>query len=110
MRFVSEVIMFGQVLNYDVYHLALYLLAALAWGVLGVRFLLHDTTAKGLIKCFAMLGVAMVINLVMLMLDIWRVLEHHQVEFLLMMLGGLLPGGLMLIWKVSCLSGRKFPI
>jgi hypothetical protein len=32
--------MFGNVLTYDAYHLALYLLTALAWGVLGLWFLM----------------------------------------------------------------------
>ncbi|MDF9618822.1 hypothetical protein P5705_14315 [Pseudomonas entomophila] len=107
---IEEVIMFGQVLTYDVYHLALYLLTALAWGLLGMRFLLRDTTATGLLKCCAMFGVAVAIKAVMLVLDIWRVLEHHQVERLLMVLGGLLPGALLLIWKTSSTLSRKFPI
>ncbi|CAK14528.1 hypothetical protein [Pseudomonas entomophila] len=102
--------MFGQVLTYDVYHLALYLISALAWGMLGVRFLLLDLSATALLRCFAMFGLAMAINAGMLMLDIRRVLEHHQVELLLVVLGGLLPGALMLIWKARSTLSKRFLI
>ncbi|WP_248919301.1 hypothetical protein [Pseudomonas entomophila] len=102
--------MFGQVLTYDAYHLALYLLTALAWGMLGVRFLLLDLSSTALLRCFAMFGAAMMINAGMLMLDIRRVLEHHQVELLLVVLGGLLPGALMLIFKASSTLSKRSPI
>ncbi|MGE8114961.1 hypothetical protein [Pseudomonas sp. NPDC086566] len=90
--------MFG-VLTYDAYHLALYLLTALAWGALGFGFLLRSSDAQALYKCCAMLGLALAINAVMLVLDIFRVIPHHEVELVLLMLGMLLPMVIFLTFK-----------
>ncbi|MCE1114004.1 MULTISPECIES: hypothetical protein [Pseudomonas] len=99
--------MFGNVLTYDAYHLALYLLTALAWGVLGLWFLMNGTGVGALLRCCAMFGVALLINGFMLMLDIWRVLEHGQVEAGLLAVGVVLPVMLILICRTGFLKVRK---
>jgi len=92
--------MFG-VLTYDAYHLALYLLTALAWGALGFGFLLRGTDAQALYKCCAMFGLALTINGVVLVLDIFRVIPHHEVELILLVFGMLLPVGMYLTAKAA---------
>jgi len=42
--------MFGNVLTYDVYHLALYLATAMAWGALGLWLLLQG---RGWRRCIS---------------------------------------------------------
>jgi len=93
--------MFGNVLTYDAYHLALYLFMVLSWGALGFWFLRRGVGVEALLKCCAMFGLALVVSSVMLVLDILRVLEHHQVEMALWGLGGGLPAGVFLILKTS---------
>ena len=93
--------MFGNVLTYDVYHLALYLFLVLAWGALGLHFLQRGIGIEELVKCCAMFGLALAVSSVMLVLDILRVLEHHQVEIALWGLGGVLPASVFLISKTS---------
>jgi hypothetical protein len=90
--------MFG-VLTYDTYHLALYLLTALAWGALGFGFLLRSADAQALYKCCAMFGLALVINATVLVLDIFRVIPHHEVELILLGFGMALPSALFLTYK-----------
>ncbi|MEN5239326.1 MULTISPECIES: hypothetical protein [Pseudomonas] len=99
--------MFGNVLTYDAYHLALYLLTALAWSVLGLWLLMSGVGVAALLRCCAMFGVALLINGLMLMLDIWRVLDHAQVEAGLLAVGVVLPIMLMLIYKTSFSKVRK---
>ena len=98
--------MFG-VLTYDAYHLALYLLTALAWGALGSGFLLRGSDAQALYKCCAMLGLALAINTVMLMLDIFRVIPHHEVECVLLVFGMLLPVVMFLTFKAVFFISKK---
>ncbi|MFZ5934259.1 hypothetical protein BGP84_08245 [Pseudomonas putida] len=90
--------MFG-VLTYDAYHLALYLLTALAWGALGFGFLLRSADAQALYKCCAMFGLALAINAAVLVLDIFRVIPHHEVELILLGFGMALPSALFLTYK-----------
>ncbi|MFJ7788633.1 hypothetical protein [Pseudomonas sp. NPDC096925] len=98
--------MFGKVLTYDVYHLALYLCTALAWGAVGLWLLLRGTGAPALYKCCAMFGLILAIGSIMLVLDILRVLENWQVESGLLLFGVLLPCVLALTFKTSH-GGRK---
>ncbi len=97
--------MFG-VLTYDAYHLALYLLTALAWGALGFGFLLRGTDAQALYKCCAMFGLALTINAVVLVLDIFRVIPHHEVELILLVFGMLVPVGVYLTFKAAFMVGK----
>lgn len=83
--------MFG-VLTYDAYHLALYLLTALAWGALGLG-------VQALWKCCAMLGLVLAIKSIVLVLDISRVIPHHHVELVLLVFGIVLPVGIFLTCK-----------
>lgn len=99
--------MFGKVLTYDAYHLALYLLTASLWGLLGLRVLLRGTGGKALAGCCGLFAVALLINGVMLVLDTQRVLEHHQVEMILLMVGVALPGALMCVGVVGRGKVRK---
>ncbi|HGA2318555.1 TPA: hypothetical protein ACIRVE_003133 [Pseudomonas putida] len=92
--------MFG-VLTYGAYHLALYLLTAWAWGALGFGFLLRGNDVQALYKCCAMFGLALAINAVVLVLDIFRVIPHHQVELILLMFGVLLPALIFLTYKAA---------
>ncbi|MGJ7551448.1 hypothetical protein [Pseudomonas alloputida] len=92
--------MFG-VLTYDAYHLALYLLTALAWGALGFGFLLRSADAQALYKCCAMFGLALAINAVVLVLDIVRVIPHHEVELILLVFGMALPSAIFLTYKAA---------
>jgi NADH:ubiquinone oxidoreductase subunit 6 (subunit J) len=92
--------MFGNVLTYDAYHLALYLLTALAWGVLGLWFLMSGGR-RGVAQVLRHVGVALLINGFMLMLDIWRVLDHAQVEAGLLAVGVVLPIMLILIYRTG---------
>ena len=93
--------MFGNVLTYDVYHLALYLATAMAWGALGLWLLLQGAGVEALYKCCAVFGLALTISGVMLVLDILRVLEHWQVEAGLLLFGVLLPCVLALTFKAG---------
>lgn len=97
--------MFG-VLTYDAYHLALYLLTALAWGALGFGFLLRGTDAQALYKCCAMFGLALAINAVVLVLDIFRVIPHHEVELILLIFGMLLPALIFLTYKAALIVNK----
>ncbi|WP_343595986.1 hypothetical protein [Pseudomonas sp.] len=97
--------MFG-VLTYDAYQLALYLLTALAWGALGFGFLLRGTDAQALYKCCAMFGLALAINAVVLVLDIFRVIPHHEVELILLIFGMLLPALIFLTYKAALIASK----
>ncbi|MEN5301429.1 hypothetical protein [Pseudomonas sp. TWI628] len=97
--------MFG-VLTYDAYHLALYLLTALAWGALGFGFLLRGADTQALYKCCAMFGLALAINSVMLVLDIFRVLPHYEVEWVLLVFGMLLPAVMFLTYKAIFFASK----
>jgi len=97
--------MFG-VLTYDAYHLALYLLTALAWGALGFGYLLRSTDAQALCKCCAMFGLALAINAVVLVLDIFRVIAHHEVELILLIVGMLLPAIMFLTLKAALFASK----
>jgi hypothetical protein len=99
--------MFGAVLTYDVYHLALYLLSALGWGALGLRPLLHGSGRGALLRCCGLFAVALLFNGVMLLLDIQRVLEHGQVVSVLLIGGGLVPGVLLLMGRSGIFVGKK---
>lgn len=99
--------MFGQVLTYGAYHLALYLCTALAWGALGLYFLLQGTGFGALIRCCGMFAIALSINGVMLLLDIRRTLDHHQVEAILWLAGVALPCLLLLTCRTGFVSGKK---
>ncbi|MFV3292701.1 hypothetical protein ACNFBR_28745 [Pseudomonas sp. NY11955] len=101
--------MFGKVLTYDVYHLALYLGSALAWGAVGLRLLLRGAGIEALYKCCAVFGLALTINSVMLVLDILRVLEHWQVELGLLLFGVMLPCALALTLKASINESKINP-
>lgn len=83
--------MFGNVLTYDAYHLAIYLITAIAWVSLGFCFLMRGAGVQALYKGCAMFGVALALSLGMLVLDILRVLEHPHVEMSLVMVGMVLP-------------------
>ncbi|WP_085677847.1 MULTISPECIES: hypothetical protein [unclassified Pseudomonas] len=98
--------MFG-VLTYDAYHLALYLLTALAWGALGFGFLLRGADAQALYKCCAMFGLALAINGGVLVLDIFRVIPHYEVEFILLVFGMLVPAGMFLTFKAALFLSKK---
>ncbi|MEN5036787.1 hypothetical protein [Pseudomonas sp. TWI929] len=98
-------IMFGKVLTYDVYHLALYLVTAMAWGAAGLWLLLRGAGVEALYRCCAMFGLALTISSVMLVLDIFRVLEHWQVELGLLLLGVLLPCVIVLTFRAG-LAGK----
>ncbi|GLO12550.1 hypothetical protein PPUJ20028_11310 [Pseudomonas putida] len=93
--------MFGKMLTYDVYHLALYLGAVMAWGALGLWLLLRGAGVEALYRCCAMFGLALTISSIMLVLDIFRVLEHWQVEMGLLLFGVMLPGAVVLTFKAS---------
>ncbi|ABY99747.1 TPA: hypothetical protein ACHTCR_002141 [Pseudomonas putida] len=93
--------MFGNVLTYDVYHLALYLGSALAWGAVGLLMLLRGAGVGALYKCCAVFGLALITNSIMLVLDILRVLEHWQVELGLLLFGVMLPCVLVLTLKAN---------
>jgi hypothetical protein len=93
--------MFGSVLTYGAYHLALYLFTALAWAALGFFFLLRGLDVQALYRCCAMFGLALAISAVMLVLDILRILEHHQVEMALLIFGMLLPVSIILTFKAN---------
>jgi hypothetical protein len=54
-----------------------------------------------------MFGVALLINGFMLMLDIWRVLDHAQVEAGLLAVGVVLPIMLILIYRTGFSKVRK---
>ncbi|WP_079229075.1 hypothetical protein [Pseudomonas putida] len=97
--------MFG-VLTYDAYHLALYLLTALAWGALGFGFLLRSADAQALYKCCAMFGLALTLNAAVLVLDIFRVIPHHEVEMILLMFGMLLPAVIFLTYKAIFVASK----
>ncbi|MNE49567.1 hypothetical protein D3C80_1440960 [compost metagenome] len=99
--------MFGKVLTYDVYHLALYLATAMAWGAAGLWLLLRGVGVEALYRCCAMFGLALTISSVMLVLDILRVLEHWQVELGLLLFGVLLPCVVVLTFRAG-LAGSKF--
>jgi len=101
--------MFGSVLTYDAYHLALYLLSALACAALGFFFLLRGLDLQALYRCCAMFGLALATSAVMLVLDIFRVLEHHQVEMALLVFGMALPVSVVLTLKASYLLSRLDP-
>jgi|GEM_PF-915464 len=101
--------MFGNVLTYDAYHLALYLITAIAWVSLGFGFLLSGIDVQALYKGCAMFGVALTISVVMLVVDILQMLEHHQVEMALVIVGIILPAGVILTYKASYLLGRFSP-
>ncbi|WP_449434188.1 hypothetical protein [Pseudomonas putida] len=93
--------MLGNGLTYDSYHLALYLCTVMAWGALALGFLLRGVGAQALYKGCAMFVVTLAISVVLLLLDILRVLEHHQVELALLLFGMLLPCALMLTLKAT---------
>lgn len=93
--------MFGKVLTYDVYHLALYLCTALAWATVGLWLLLRGAGVEALYKCCAMFSLVLAISSIMLVLDILRVLEHWQVELGLLLFGVLVPCVLALTFKTS---------
>jgi len=97
--------MFG-VLTYDAYHLALYLLTALAWGALGLGLVLRGADVQGLWKCCAMLGLVLAIKSVVLVLDIFRVIPHHHVELVLLVFGIVLPAGIFLTCKAISISSK----
>lgn len=99
--------MFGNVLTYDAYHLGLYLLSALGWGALGLRQLLRGTGIGALLRCCGLFAVALLFNGVMLVLDIQRVLEHHQVESILLFGGVLLPGIVLLMYRAGFIASKK---
>ncbi|AXM98621.1 hypothetical protein ACU5P1_07985 [Pseudomonas plecoglossicida] len=101
--------MFGGVLTYDAYHLALYLLTVLAWAALGCFILLRGLDVLALYRCCAMFGLALTISSVMLVLDILRVLEHTQVEMTLLILGIVLPVSIILTSKATYLLSKLFP-
>ncbi|MDZ3993112.1 hypothetical protein [Pseudomonas sp. Teo4] len=98
--------MFGNVLTYDVYHLALYLLAVMAWSALGLWILLRGTGSWARYGGFALLGLTLTICSVMLVLDILRVLEHRQVEWGLLIFGMFLPATIMLTIKAGSIVSR----
>ncbi|MEG0244746.1 hypothetical protein D3C76_1627490 [compost metagenome] len=98
--------MFGNVLTYDAYHLALYLITAMAWVSLGFCFLLRGVDVQALYKGCAMFGVALTISVVMLVVDIMRMLEHHQVEMALVIVGMVLPVMVVLTFKASSLLSK----
>ncbi|MBC3477949.1 hypothetical protein [Pseudomonas taiwanensis] len=98
--------MFGKVLTYDVYHLALYLGTVMAWGALGLWLLLRGAGVEALYKCCSMFGLALTISSIMLVLDIFRVIEHWQVEAGLLLFGGLLPCLLALTFKATLNANR----
>lgn len=93
--------MFGKVLTYDVYHLALYLGSVLAWGAVGLRLLLRGAGIEALYQSCAIFGLALMFGSIMLVLDILRVLEHWQVELGLLLFGVMLPCMLALALKAS---------
>jgi hypothetical protein len=99
--------MFGNVLTYDAYHLGLYLFSALGWGALGLRQLLRGSGFTALLRCCGLFGVALLFNGVMLLLDIQRVLEHRQVESILLFGGVLLPGILWLMCRTGFIVSKK---
>ncbi|WP_236237141.1 MULTISPECIES: hypothetical protein [Pseudomonas] len=99
--------MFGSVLTYDAYHLALYLLTALAWAALGFFLLLRGLDLQALYRCCAMFGLALAINAVMLVLDILRILEHHQVELALLVIGMALPLSIILTFKANSFVNKR---
>ncbi|MFJ4457214.1 hypothetical protein ACIP1G_25460 [Pseudomonas sp. NPDC089392] len=101
--------MFGNVLTYDVYHLALYLGMVMAWGAVGLWLLQRGAGVEALYRCCAMFGLALMISSVMLVLDIFRVLEHWQVELGLMLLGVLLPCVVVLTFKAGLNSSKSDP-
>ncbi|HCV38593.1 MAG TPA: hypothetical protein DGQ94_07720 [Pseudomonas sp.] len=92
--------MFG-VLTHDACHLALYLLTALAWWALGLGLVLRGAHFQALWKCCAMLGLVLAIKSVVLVLDILRVIPHHQVELVLLVFGIVLPASIFLTCKAT---------
>ncbi|WP_236707524.1 hypothetical protein [Pseudomonas sp. Leaf58] len=91
--------MFGKVLTYDVYHLALYLGSALAWGAVGLWLLLRGVGVVALYKGCVVFGLGLALSSIILVLDIVRVLEHWQVELGLLLFGLLLPCVIFLTFK-----------
>ncbi|CAI3807520.1 hypothetical protein GLGCALEP_04701 [Pseudomonas sp. MM221] len=100
--------MFGNVLTYDVYHLALYLATAVAWVALGLWLLLQGEGVEALYRCCAMFGLALMISSIMLVLDIFRLIEHWQVEAGLVLFGVLLPCLIALTFKASFNVGKLY--
>lgn len=98
--------MFGNVLTYDAYHLALYLVSTLAWVSLGCCFLLRGADVQALYKCFAMFGMALTVSVGMLLLDILRMLEHHHVEMVLVIFGMVLPAIAFLTLKANSILSK----
>ncbi|PWB33128.1 hypothetical protein DCO48_10715 [Pseudomonas sp. SDI] len=92
--------MFGQTLVYGVYHLAIYLLAALTWLGLCLAFLFN---AHLLAPRLAQLGrylaptCALLICLGLLALDIWALYGHETVEYALLSFGIALPAVLLAV-------------
>ncbi|NIF27346.1 hypothetical protein F3J44_13305 [Pantoea sp. Tr-811] len=81
-------------------------LKLMSWSALGLGLLVRGTGASALLRCVTMLGVALLVCALMLVLDIWRVLEQHEVEGALLCLGVLLPAGLPLAWKASLMASK----
>ncbi len=73
---------------------------------MGLWLLLRGAGVEALYKGCAMFGLALIISSIMLVLDIFRVIEHWQVEAGLLLFGVLLPCLVALTFKATSNGSR----
>lgn len=76
-------------------------------GASGVGFLLRGAGAQALYKRCVMFGMAVAMNVGVLVLNIFRLISHYEVEFILLVFGMLVPAGMFLTFKAALFLSKK---